>query len=84
MQQLARVVPVVQRVMEVDALVALEADQPRALRSGKRARHLGLADPGLALEQERLLERRGQEDGGAQGLVGEVALRAQGLADRVR
>ena len=57
-QQLALVVPVVDRVVEVDALVALQADQPRARRRGERARDLGLADAGLALEQQRLLEGR--------------------------
>ena len=38
----------------------------------------------LALDQQRLLERGGEEDAGGQRAVGEVALLAQRLADRVR
>ena len=65
--------------MEVDALVALEPDQARAGRAGQRLRHLGLADAGLALEQQRLLERPGQVDGGGEAPVREIALPGQGL-----
>jgi hypothetical protein len=78
-QQLALVVPVVDRVVQVDALVALQADQPRAGGRRQRTRHLGLADARLALEQQRLLERRREEDRGAEGLVGEIALAGQAL-----
>ena len=83
-EQLARVVPVVERLVNVDALVALQPDQARAGGAGQRLGDLGLADPGLALEQQRLPQLAGQEDGGRQGAVGEVALPAQRLADRVR
>ena len=61
--------------------MALQADQARALRRGQRARDLGLADARLALEQQRLLERRGEEDGRGQAPVGEVALAGQSLLD---
>ena len=73
-EQLARIVPVIERAVHVDPLVALEADQPRAGRRGERLRGLGLADPGLALEQQRLAELDREEDGDGQRLVGEVAL----------
>jgi hypothetical protein len=63
MEELAGVVPVVERVMEVDALVALESDQVGARGSRQRLSDLGLADARLALEQERLLEGRRQVDG---------------------
>ena len=76
-QQLALVVPVVDRVVEVDALVALQPDQRGAGRGGQRARHLGLAHARLALEQQRLLERDGEVGGRRQALVGEVALAGQ-------
>ena len=66
--------------MEVDALVALEPDQARAGGARQRAGHLGLAHPGLALEQQRLLEARGQEHGRREAPVGEIALARQGLA----
>ena len=53
-QQLPRVIPVVDRVMQVDALVTLQPDQARARSRGQGAGDLGLADPGFALEQQRL------------------------------
>ena len=45
---------------------------PRA--EANRLRELGLPDAGLALEQERLLHRLPEEDGGGDGARGEVAL----------
>ena len=65
--------------MEVDALVALEPDQARARRARQGLRHLGLADAGLTLEQQRLLQRPGQIDGGGKTPVREVPLPAKGL-----
>jgi len=82
-QQLPRVVPVVERVMQIDALVALQADQTGAGGPGQRLGDLRLADPGVALEQQRLAQLGGQEDRCAQRTVGEVALPGEGLADRV-
>ena len=55
-QELACVVPVVHRLRGVDALVALQPDQ---LAPGPRRQHLrqlGLADAGLAFEQQRALQ----------------------------
>jgi hypothetical protein len=83
-EQLARVVPVVEGVVDVDALVALQADEARPGRTRQRLGDLGLADAGLALEQQRLAEVGGQEQRDAQRAVGEVALCRKGLADRVR
>jgi len=83
-EELARVVPVVERLMDVDALVALQADQPGAGRGGERLRNLGLPYAGLALDEQRLAELGREEDRRGQGAVGEVALLAQRLADRVR
>jgi hypothetical protein len=51
MQELPRIIPVVQRVVEVDALVALEPDQVRAGGPCKGLPNLRLANAGLALEQ---------------------------------
>src|ERR671936_1430692 len=55
-QQLTRVIPLVDRVRNVESLVALESNEPRRHRSGERLRRLGLTDAGFALEQEGLLE----------------------------
>ena len=84
-EQLARVVPLVDGVGDVEALVALQTDQPRAERSGERLRRLGLADPRLALEQQRLLEAQGEEQRRRQPPLGQVGGPAAGLlqlADR--
>ena len=77
-EQLSRVVPVVDRVVQVDALVALQADQARAGGRGERARHLRLADAGLALEQQRLLERDREVNAQRERPVSEVALGREG------
>jgi hypothetical protein len=44
-------------VVEVDALVALEPDEAGASGGRQSFAYLRLADPSLALEQQRLLER---------------------------
>ena len=82
-QQLPRVVPVVERVVEVDPLVALEADQARLRGLGERLRDLGLPDAGLALEQERLLQGLREEDRRREAAIGQVTLRRERLEDFV-
>ena len=61
-QQLLLVVPLVQRLGLVEALVALEADQAGAEHLGHRLGQLGLAGAGRALDQDRLAAagRRGR------------------------
>ena len=76
-QQLAGVVPLVKRLGGVDALVALEADQPAAGPGGQRPGDLGLAHAGVALEEQRAPEPQGQEHGGGQPLVGQVVVGRQ-------
>src|SRR5919199_3784317 len=83
-EELARGVPVVERLVDVDALVALQADEPRAGRRGERLGDLGLPHARLALHEQRLAELGGEEDRGGQRAVGEVALLGERLADRVR
>ena len=83
-QQLARIVPLVQRLGGVDALVALEAHERRVERLGQRLGRLGLADAGLALEQDRLAQSDGAEQRGRQAGVGEVVDAVEGGAARRR
>ena len=80
-QQLLLVVPLVQRARLVEALVALQADERRAGRLGDRLGQLGLADAGRALDEQRLAEPVGEEDGRRDGVVGEVAGGGQPLGD---
>ena len=80
-EQLARVVPLVQRVADVEPFVALQANQIGAERGGHRGGQRGLADAGLALEEQRPLqaEREKQRNGKAAVrhvvLVGEALLK---------
>ena len=72
MQQLPGVVPLVQRLARVDALVALQADQLGAERSGERPRGLRLPDAGLALEQEGAVHGEREVHSRRKALVAEV------------
>ena len=76
-EQLAGVVPLVGRVCEVDALVALEADQAGAEHVGHDLGRLGLADPGLPLDEERFAELERQVDRGCERPVADVAALGQ-------
>ena len=84
-EELARVVPLVDGVRDVEPLVALEPDQPRGERRRERLRGLGLPDAGLTLEQHGLLEREREEERGREPAIGEVvgpAERGLELVDR--
>ena len=65
---------------DVDALVALEADQARAEHVGERLRDLGLADARLALEQQRLAELQRHVQHRRETAIGEVRALAEGGA----
>ena len=82
-QELAGVVPLVEGLGGVDPLVALEPHQRGPGPRRECFRHLGLADPGVALEEERALQPEGEEDDRRQALVGQVPLVAQPLDDLV-
>src|SRR6185437_14585277 len=79
-QQLAGVIPVVDGVVDVDPLVALEADQPCVGRRGERPRDLGLPHSGLALEQQRLVEGDREVDGQRQRTTGQITLGGERFA----
>jgi hypothetical protein len=69
--------------VDVDPLVALEPDQPRPARRRERLGRLGLPDPGLALQQQRLAEGGREVDGDGERAVGEVALPLELGRDRL-
>ena len=84
-EQLARVVPLVDGVSDVEALVALQADQPCAEHARERLRRLGLPDTGFALEENGLRQRERQVERGRETAVGQVvsvAKRVLQLVDR--
>ena len=76
-EELARVVPLVERLRGVDPLVALEADEPAPQQLGQHLRDLGLPDAGLPFEQQRLVEREGEVDRGGEPAVRQVVVRRE-------
>jgi hypothetical protein len=82
-EELARVVPFVDRVGDVEALVALKTDQARAEDARERLRRLGLADAGLAFQQQRLLEPKREEERRREPAVREVGGRVEGVMELV-
>ena len=73
-QHLPRVVPLVERGLDVEALVALQADQLGAEQAREHLRELGLADAGVALDEQGLAHLAGEEDRGRDGGLGDVAV----------
>ena len=71
-EQLPRVVPLVDGLGDVDALVALQPDQRGGQRGAERFCGGGLSGARLALEQHRLAEPHRAEQGGRETLVGEI------------
>ncbi len=83
LEHLARVVPLVHRGVDVEALVALQPDQPRAEAAREHLGELGLADARLALEQQRPLELEREEHRGRDRSVGDVAALAERFLHRL-
>src|SRR4051795_7263167 len=82
-QELLAVVPLVERLGLVEALVALQAHEPAVEVLGERAGELRLADAGRALHEDRLAELGGQIRDERGRLAGQVADRAQPGVDVV-
>ncbi len=82
-QELARVVPLVDRLGDVEALIALESHELAAGPASKHLRDLGLAYARLTLEQQRPVQRLGEEDGGREAFVGQVLVRRERIANIV-
>ena len=82
-EQLLAVVPLVERLGLVLALVALQPQQPAAGGRGQRLGQLGLADAGGALDEQRLVQPGHEEDRGREARVGDVAVLGQRVDDVV-
>jgi hypothetical protein len=72
-QELALIVPLVERRILVEAFVALQPDQLGAMHGGERLGDLGLADAGFAFEQQRALQKLHQPQRGRDIAVGDIA-----------
>ena len=79
LDHLARVVPLVDRRGDVEALVALQPDQRPLQRLGQHLGDLGLADAGLAFAEQRPAELQGEEQDGGEAAVGDVVAALQQL-----
>ena len=76
-EELARVIPLVDGLVDVYALVALQADERRLKDAGENFGDLGLADTCLAFEEQRPSELEGEEDRGGQPFVRQIIVLAQ-------
>src|SRR5207247_3691678 len=74
LEDLPRVVPVVHRRRDVEALVALKTDQLSAERGRERFRDLGLPDTCLTFDKERLPQTEREEERDGERAVRDVAL----------
>ena len=66
------IVPLVDRSRDVEAFVALQADEAAPERRREHLGDLGFADPGLALEKQRAAHLEGEKEHGRERAVGEV------------
>src|SRR5215218_4521883 len=76
-EELAGVVPLVDGLVDVYALVALKADEGCFEDAGENLGDLGLADPRLAFQEQRPTKLQREEDRGGQPLVSQVIVLAQ-------
>src|SRR5690348_7725917 len=82
-EKLALVVPFVERGALVEALIALQADQLTLMHRRQRLGDLGLADAGLAFEQQRPLEEVHEPQRRREVAVGDIADGGEALGDAV-
>ena len=80
-QELLAVVPLIQRLGLIQALVALQANQLAAEKARERLGELGLADTRRSLHKHGLAELRREERDERGGVAREVADGAQALGD---
>ena len=82
-EQLTLVVPFIESMRGIDALVTLQAHKAAAKRFSNRFRSLRLADARRSFKKERLPQADGQKDGCRKALIGDIAgrgeLRSNGL-----
>ena len=76
-EKLALIIPLVECVRSVDALITLQPHEIAIERKGERLGRLGLADARRAFEEQRLSQPEREEHRGRQTLVGQIALLAQ-------
>ena len=76
-QKLPSVIPLVHRMVDIQSLVTLEADQVGMKAGSQCAGDFGLPDAGLSLQEQRSLKFQSQKNRDGQASVGDVSLVAQ-------
>jgi hypothetical protein len=79
LEHLACVVPLVQCLVGVDALVALQSDQSAPKDRREHLRDLGLANTDLAFDQDRAIKRQSDKECGREPTVSQIATVTQDL-----
>ena len=82
-KQLPGVVPLVHRLADIQALVALQTDQLGVQRGRQHFSHFSLADAGLALEEQGPPELQGEKDGCREPAIGNVVVTLEECLDVV-
>ncbi len=82
-EQLALIVPFVERGILIEAFVTLQPDQFGAVDRGERLCDLGLADARFAFKQQRPLQEIHQPQRGRHIVIGNVADGGQPVRDIV-
>lgn len=77
LQHLAAIVPLVDRVMDVQPLVTLQAQQRPVERGGQHFSDLGFADARLTFQQQRASQLERQKDRGRQPAVAHIVVARQ-------
>ena len=77
-KHLAGIVPLVQGVIGVEALVALQPDQFRVQDLGQHLGHFRFPHPSFSFEEQGTGQAVGEVDRNRQGPVGQIAVFAEG------
>src|SRR5215831_301853 len=80
-EQLTLIVPLVERRVLVEALITLQPNELRRVHRGERLGNLGLADPRLALQQQRALQELHEPERGGEVAVGHVSDFSEPIGD---
>ena len=83
LEQLPRVVPFVDSVGDVETFVALQADQVAAEHARRRCGQRGLADAGLAFEEQRPPQFERQKQRHRERAIGDVMVLRKASLDLV-
>jgi len=83
LEQLARIIPLVDRLPDVEAFIALKTDQIGLERRGSRRCECRLADTGLTLEKKRAIETERQKQRDGKAPIGDVMVFGEPLLQSV-